>query len=137
MKHKFNDPTESREALHYWNTLLYWDTVLNCQQSGSWGADEFWDEVQVESWPKFTNRCASHIPFAWVEDVKQLILQAKKELGDKIDFTQIKEKFCMLTIYKQCEDEQTAARFRELELECIERLIKKGVHPPRQELSNG
>ncbi len=53
----------------------------------------------------------------------------QEELGDRVEFVQIKEKFCSLTVYCRCKDNYARKRLLELKQKCVERLIKKGVHP--------
>lgn len=108
--------------LDEWNRKLYGES--------GWGAEEFWLELQLKSWPKFENECAYHIPAAWTEDVTVLVKTIQQELGDRITFQQIKEKYCDLVVYFSSKDTEAGDRARELIRECIANLINKGVHPP-------
>lgn len=117
-------------SINEWNRKIYCDDEGN-QLSGGLGADEFWNEFKIESWPKFPGVCAYHIPAKWADDVRDLISTTQKELGDRIRFIQIKEKYCELTIYYKALDVDAQARFKELERDCVDRLIAKGVHPKK------
>jgi hypothetical protein len=121
--------------LSEWNRKIYRNED-DSPAEGNLGADEFWDEFQIKSWPKFKDACAFHIPGKWASDVRELLKSIRSELGNKVSFTQIKEKFCELVIYCSCEDEETRGRFRELQNDCVRKLIEKGVHPPTQEKEN-
>jgi len=119
--------------VHEWNTKLYWNEDGTRAKPG-FQAEEFWDEFKIKSWPKFQDACAYHIPSKWVYDVRIFVKQVQDELKDRIAFAQIKEKFCRLTVYFNATDEEARTRAHELIQECIDRLINKGVHPPKQEM---
>lgn len=121
--------------INEWNEKIYRNED-GSEVEGRLGADEFWDEFQIKSWPKFRDACAFHIPGKWAEDVREFLTRVRDELGDKVQFAQIKEKFCQLTVYNSCADEETRERLNELKIECVRNLIKKGVHPPIQEKEN-
>ena len=108
-----------------WNKIIYRDANNAVAEGGLSGSD-FFELFRIESWPTFENAAASHLPGKWVEDVSVLIRTAQKEIPD-INFLQIKEKFCVLTIYYDSGDN---LKFEKLKKVCIDRLIKKGVHPP-------
>jgi hypothetical protein len=113
-----------------WNDKIY----RNADDSfvgGGMHAQEFWDEFKIKSYPLFEGRCYFFIPERWAEDVRLFIKQVQTELKDKVEFGQIKEKFCWLTVYYTSFGEDTDVRIKELIDECIDRLILKGVHPPR------
>jgi hypothetical protein len=65
-----------------------------------------------------------------------MLQKVRDELGDRVEFSQIKEKFCDLTIYYSTKDDEARTRMRELIAECRNKLIAKGVHPPREEQGN-
>ena len=114
-----------------WNAKIYKDENGNFVEGEKLDDEVLWNEFGIKSWPKFRDACASHLPVKWTEDVRLLLKQTKEELGDKITFDQIKEKWCYLTIYFKAADEQAAKRFNELEQECVQRLIDKGIHPAK------
>jgi len=115
-------------TLNEWNKKVYCDDEGK-PLDGGLGAEEFWNEFQIKSYPKFDNACAYHIPAKWADDVRDLLTTVRKELGDRIKFSQIKEKYCELTIYYKADDLDAQMRFKELETDCIDRLIAKGIHP--------
>jgi hypothetical protein len=114
-----------------------WNKKIYKNEDGSFvqdqmNAKEFWEEFQIESFPMFKDKCYYHIPARWRDDVKIFLKQVQAELKDKVEFQQIKEKWCWLTVYYTFVDEVSNQRMKELINECIDRLIAKGVHPPRQ-----
>jgi len=118
-----------------WNQKIYWNEDGTRAENG-FRAEEFWDEFGIESWPKFKDACAYHIPGKWADDMTIFVKQVQEKLGDRVTFGQIKEKFCRLTVYFDYADKEAQARMYELIQECIDRLIIKGVHPPKQEIEN-
>lgn len=119
--------------LHYWNRIIYEN------EDGDWAtardgisAGEFWDKWGIQSWPKFT-AAMFHIPTKWANDVRLMLDQVKSELGDRISFRQIKEKYCELTVYYRSSDNEASERMRELIKECVERLQLKKVYPITKE----
>lgn len=129
----------TRQWVADWNNKIYWNEDGTNAGPGMTGAD-FWNEFGIESWPVNKRACASHIPEKWADDVEKFILQVQKELEGRIEFHQIKEKWCRFTVYFGCveeDDEDAQNRMRELINECIERLISKGVHPPKTGEKNG
>jgi hypothetical protein len=115
--------------------LNYWNEKIYKNPDGSWViggmyAKEFFAEFGIESYPLFENKCYYHIPETWAEDIR-IFLKSTKDLGDRIEFKQIKEKFCELTVYYSAKDEEARATINKLVGECINRLIAKGVYPPR------
>jgi len=121
--------------IHEWNRKIYRPNGEFEKKTLS--AEDLWDKFKIKSGPKFMDACWSDVPNVWVDDVSDFILKVQEELKDKIEFTQIKEKFCQLTVYFTSADENTRKRMNELIEECIGKLIKKGVHPPRLGENNG
>lgn len=117
-----------------WNAIIYKDNGIPIKSSIT--SEELWDEFKIKSAPKFMDACWSHIPERWSDEVRQFIIIAQRELGDKIKFAQIKEKFCRLTVYFDTNDEHARQRMYELIDECIKKLVNRGVHPPKQEKEN-
>lgn len=87
--------------IQQWNKLLYQDS----KDGKGWGAKEFLDELQLESWPLFKDKCAYHIPYKWTQEVKSLVQNIRELFGDQVVFKQIKEKFAWLTVYYDCPEE--------------------------------
>jgi hypothetical protein len=119
-----------RMELNKWNNKIYRGEDGK-ELAGGLQAEEFWNEFQIKSYPKFENACAYHIPAKWADDVRDLITTTRKELGDRIEFEQIKEKWCELVVYYKATDEVARQRFRELLTDCKDRLKAKGVHPEK------
>ena len=116
-----------------------WNKKIYRNEDGSWYKPEenltdekLWELFQIKSWPKFKDAYSFHTPPKWNEDVIQFIIQVQKELNNKIEFIQIKEKWCRFTVYFKTADILAENRLKELQKECIDRLISKGVHPPTQ-----
>lgn len=127
----------TREWVDDWNNKIYRNPDGTPVVGGISGSD-FWNEFGIESWPVNKRACASHIPERWADDVEKFIVQVQTELEGRIEFHQIKEKFCRLTVYFGYDnDEDAKNRMYELINECIERLISKGVHPPKTGENNG
>lgn len=114
-----------------WNRKIYKNEDGSSVGDGL-NAKEFYEEFGIESAPLFRDRCYFHIPERWAEDVRVFIHQVQSELGNRIDFTQIKEKWCILTVYYDFADEEADKRLKELQKECVGRLAAKGVHPERK-----
>jgi hypothetical protein len=114
--------------LNEWNKRIYKDDNDNFI-GGGLNAEEFWNEFKIESYPKFKNRCYYHVPGKWADDVRLFISAVQKELGDRIEFSQIKEKYCYLTVYYTAKDEEADKCLKVLQAECVDRLIEKGLHP--------
>lgn len=106
--------------VHEWNKKIYRNEDDSFYREGELNAEEFWNEFQIKSGPKFREACWSHIPARWADDVRTLLKKVQDELGDKVSFTQIKEKFCQLTIYYSCEDDHAKQRMSELISECVD-----------------
>jgi len=113
-----------------WNYKIYRDEKGEFVK-GNLGAEEFWDEFGIKSGPKFRDACWSHIPGKWAEDVRLMLTKAQKELGDRVNFTQIKEKMCWLTVYYAAKDDEAKSRMSELIVECQNRLRAKDLHPSK------
>jgi len=116
------------DGVRAWNKKIYGNTNGTIKENGL-NADDFWKEFRIKSWPKFCDSCASHIPPTWANEVREMLRIAQKELGQRIKFDQIKEKFCRLTVYYSPADKEAGQRMNELIEECKDKLIKKGVHP--------
>lgn len=116
--------------LDYWNKKLYprdenaekWTPPKNI------GADWFWDNFQIKSAPKFREACWFHIPNAWADDVANLITAIRNCFGDGVEFTQIKEKFCYLTVYYSAKAE-IRPKVDEMIKHTQAVLRNKGLHP--------
>lgn len=122
------------EEVHDWNKIIYKNA------DGSWvddsnkiTVDELWDRWQIKSWPKFKEGCACHVPVKWADDVRVMLDKARDELGDKVEFQQIKEKFCRLTVYYTCKDDEASNRMQDLIRNCIEQLQIKKIYPITKE----
>jgi len=113
-----------------WNKKIYKNEDGSFVEGGL-NAKHFFEEFGIESFPMFRDKCYYHIPERWADDVRIFLKQAQSELKDKIVFQQIKEKWCWFTVYYTFVDELANNRMKELINECIDRLIAKGVHPPR------
>lgn len=111
-----------------WNKKIY-KNEDDSFVGGGLGAKEFFEEFGIKSGPLFEDKCWSHIPERWADDVRLFIKQVQSELKDQVEFGQIKEKWCRLTVYYCAENENANKRVKELINECIDRLIAKGVHP--------
>ena len=111
-----------------WNKKLY-QYPDDKEVEKSMGADEFWDKFNIKSSPKFRDACWYYVPGVWADDVCEFISAVQEELGDRIEFVQIKEKFCCFNAYVKSKDEGATKRFDELKKECVDKLIAKGVHP--------
>ena len=120
-----------REWIQQWNIKIYKDDDGK-EYEGTMGAEELWKEFGIKSAPLFKDQCFYHVPGKWADDVRIFIKQVQKELGDKITFEQIKEKWCGFTVYFQSTDEEARQRLLQLEEECINRLISKGIYPSEQ-----
>ena len=113
----------------------YWNGIIYRNDDGKWAEgerltpDKLWDEFGIKSGPKFQDACWSDVPVKWTEDVRLFLAQVRKELGDRIEFGQIKEKWCELTVYFTASDKEAGDRLLELKRECVDRLIAKGIHP--------
>jgi hypothetical protein len=119
--------------INEWNEKIYRNSDGKFVEGPSLGPKEFWEEFQIKSGPMFKDACWSHIPVKWTDDVRLFLKQVREELGDRVSFSQIKEKWCELTVYASTKDDAARDRLCELEKECIDRLIEKGVHPPREQ----
>ena len=117
-----------------WNKKIYREENGEFAEGDRLNDVKLWEEFQIKSGPKFRDACWSGVPVKWCEDVRLLLQQVKSELGDRIEFEQIKEKWCYLTIYFTAKDKEAEKRFLELRGECINRLIEKGIHPNNKEI---
>ncbi|MHA2280297.1 MAG: hypothetical protein ACXAC5_05560 [Promethearchaeota archaeon] len=121
------------EEVHNWNKIIYKNADGSFVQGDKITNDELWESFKIRSHPKFRGACYSHIPVRWTEDVRIMLGKILSEFKDKVEISQIKEKFCRLTVYyKPCSSlgDEAKTRIQELIKECQERLISKGVHPP-------
>ena len=117
--------------IDYWNQKIYKNDDDSFVEGG-WGAKEFYEEFDIKSGPMFGGCCWSHIPARWTDDVRVFLKQVRSELGNRITFRQIKEKWCSLTVYYDSADQEAHDRLKQLERECIDRLIAKDLHPSRE-----
>ena len=121
------------DDVHKWNKIIYKNADGSFIDGDKITNDELWESYRIRSAPKFKSECWSHIPVRWTKDVRIMLDQILSEFENKVEFQQIKEKFCNLTVYyKPCSslDEEAKTRIQEIIKECKERLISKGVHPP-------
>ena len=132
---KMTDKLSGWGWVSHWNTIIYprGDDGRHIEYTDKITNDELWEKFGIKSWPKFKDACASHVPPTWSGEIRELLTKAQDELGDRISYAQIKEKWCRLTIYYKSNDDEAQARMRELISECREELIEKGVHPPNEE----
>ena len=122
-----NEQVTSYKCLECWKKEQKEDTMFNVQE---WNQKIYKNaDGSFVDGGMFPNRCWSNVPARWAEDVRIFLKQAKDELGDRITFDQIKEKWCHLTVYSTAADEEAKKRLQELEAECVKRLVVKGVHP--------
>ena len=117
--------------INYWNQKIYRNSDDSFVE-GSMGAKEFYEEFGIKSYPLFKDQCYYHVPARWADDVRMFVKQVQSELGDRITFKQIKEKWCWLTVYYSAADQEADERLKQLERECIDRLIAKDLHPARE-----
>lgn len=109
-----------------WNKKLYREGEL----TGEYGADWFWDNFQIKSAPLFKNACWYHIPKKWGSAVADMVNELKST-HPNIQFAQIKEKFCCLTVYFDNIQKDYAEDVYFIVEKCRERLRAEGVHPPK------
>jgi len=119
-----------------WNAKIYRDENGEFVEGDKLDDEKLWEEFGIKSGPKFRDACWSGVPVKWTDDVRFLIKQVKDELKDRIEFAQIKEKWCRLTIYFTAKDKEAEKRFVELKRECISKLIEKGIHPNNEEMQD-
>lgn len=115
-----------------WNKKIYKNADGSFVDGDKITANELWDLFGIKSSPKFRGACYSHIPIRWTEDVKNMLYRVSNELKGKIEITQIKEKWCYLTVYYKSLDSGKAVKncIQEIIRECKKNLVSKGVHPP-------
>lgn len=111
-----------------WNAIVYKNDDGSFTE-GNLLAKAFWEEFGIKSYPLFKDKCYYHIPAKWADDVRLMIKQIQSELGDRIEFQQIKESWCQLIVYRSAKDKEAENRCREIIAECINRLKEKGLHP--------
>jgi len=124
------------EFVRDWNKIIYRNDDGSFIKDRGMEAEDFWKEFSIRSAPKFADACWSHIPARWADEVREMLRKAQQELGEQVEFIQIKEKLCRLTVYYSSADDHAKQRMSELITECTEKLINKGVHPPTQEKEN-
>jgi len=122
---KIDHGTYRRYALKKWNTKLYFNSPRGVDH-------KLWKKFGIRSAPEHKDACWSHIPFKWEDDVRIMLKATRDELGDKIEFKQIKEKFCHLTVYFIAKDDVASERMTELIKQCKDRLISKDIHPHKR-----
>ena len=76
-----------------WNKKVYGPNPEHLE------ADWFWSRFRIQSAPKFPLQCWYHIPKTWENEVADLIGRIQKTFGNKVEFRQVKEKFCGLVVY--------------------------------------
>ena len=118
----------SVDEVYKWNAIIYPSNEKGEDIRHGLSASDWWDRFQIKSYPKFRNVCAYRCPATWIEDVTWMVEETRKRFGDKVEFNQIKEKFCILTVYFSA-DEDTKEKMYELIAETKARLVAKGVHP--------
>ena len=112
----------TREELAKWNQILHPEYPVV-----ELGAEWLWTEFGIKSAPKFDNECWSHVPECWGDDLKQLIPAIKDKYPD-VQFLQIKEKYCSLTIYFSSSPHDRESIDVMIE-KCQDVLRRKGLHP--------
>ena len=127
--HKIDIGSYMRYDLSKWNRKLYgnWDTEVQREVDHS-----FWKEFGIATAPGDTSACWSHIPVVWEEDVRIMLKTIRDEFGKSVVFHQIKEKFCMLAVYFDADDDKARARIEEIVEQCRSRLIAKDLHPRKK-----
>jgi hypothetical protein len=120
-------PIDTIDQLHYWNNRLYSEFNDDKYKTPKSCNAEWFYEFGIESAPKFRDKCWSHIPVCWAEDVK-LMIESIQEQCPSVTFRQIKEKFCQLTVYMSGSDLDLATAYHEV-TKCKQRLINKDIHP--------
>lgn len=121
----------ARLMLSQWNNKLYGNKFPAEEHTSDW----FWDNFEIESWPKFPKRCAFHIPKVWGDAVKGMIEELRaKHPG--IEFDQIKEKFCILTVYVALDNSRSDEEndsIRAIVEKYREQLRSEGLHPLKKQ----
>lgn len=120
--------------LDKWNKKIYKNEDGSIVEGNKILPKELWEDFQIKSFPLFRNACYFHIPIKWTKDVREMLKKARSELGDKIKFCQIKEKFCDLRVYYDASDNEADIKMKELISECRNNLIVKDVHPHNTQL---
>jgi len=110
-----------------WNKIIYGQDSPN--EDPILGPEELWDKFKIKSYPKFEYETSYRIPNSWAKDVEDFIYDVQFILGNKIDLSQIKEKFCVLTVYYGADGDWAKIEMERLINECIQKLINKGLHP--------
>ena len=113
-----------------WNKIIYRSAGVPIKSSIT--AETLWADFRIKSAPKFPQECWYHVPEKWVDEVREMITTMQREIGNKVEFKQIKEKLCHLTVYFDTADKHARQRMYELIEECTKKLIEKGVHPPKE-----
>ena len=98
--------TDTWDFVRKWNDIIYKDAGVPIKSGIS--AQQLWDEFKIKSAPLYRDQCWSHIPGRWADDVRDLIRKVQAELGDKVRFVQIKEKWCFLTVYFESDSDERA-----------------------------
>jgi len=106
--------------LSNWNKRLYSNNDSGC------GAQWFWDNFKIKSAPLYRDSCYSHIPSLWADDVAIMIRNIQGLSKNSVQFTQIKEKFCDLVVYRDCPKEYEKAVSQEVQ-DCRNRLKEKNL----------
>lgn len=119
---------DNSDDLMDWNAKLYRDQHPGL--TGEYGADWFWNELEIKSAPKFKDCCWHHIPKCWADEVKAMVVELREKFPS-IEFTQIKEKFCDLTVYWSIEDydSDVSNKVRQVIKKYKNKLRDEGLHP--------
>lgn len=122
----------TREELAKWNNKLYpklktSDGKYKYNVPEDLGADWFEEMCGIKSAPKYPDQCWSHIPTVWGGTVLTLIKNIKDKYP-KVEFIQVKEKFCRLVIYYECVAHERDTIDSMIE-RCQDILRNQGVHP--------
>jgi len=112
-----------------WNKKIYKHSNVKSKPF----SEVLWNAFEIKSWPLFKDACSYHVPDLWREEVIKLIYKTRNVLGDRIQFSQIKEKFCYLTIYYSAKDDEAKQLMESFVEECRKNLIEKGIHPKGEE----
>jgi hypothetical protein len=108
------------EQVHKWNRIIYDDSYGEGLK-----AEYLWERHQIKSWPLFEKACSSHVPASWKATIDNMLDRLKPY---NLEIAQIKEKFCMLTVYhNQYDNKEVAAIIEDARNE----LRDLGVHPPQ------
>ena len=123
--------------VHKWNEIIYKDANGAFVEGERLDTEALWNDYKIKSWPKFKDACSYCIPIKWVSEIRILIEAIQTELGDKFKFSQIKEKWCNLTIYFDRTDDKSTDIAEKLIAKCKNNLIAQGIHPSADDMKVG